>query len=162
MRCSCNHTGADKLSCADTTIVGFTRDLAPGIRVLRGGILWLDNVSFKRLAQIPRRRPRASPVPEGTAVVAYKESVLIFVVCLTPTPLHSLFEVADSRYVRSAQAVELQQTLFHRKVRRGTGVLPCVHQPCPEMNVSSPDDCDHNLWAMGEAPGDPLQVGAQN
>lgn len=71
--------GVPELFVSDTTIVGFTRDLAPGIRVLRGGILWLDNVSFKRLAQIPRRRPRASPDPEGTAVVAYKESVLIFV-----------------------------------------------------------------------------------
>ena len=69
---------------ADTTFVDFTRDLAPGIRVLRGGILWLDNVSFKRIAQIPRRRPRASPQVEATAVAAYRESVLIFLVCHLP------------------------------------------------------------------------------
>lgn len=68
---------------ADTTFVDFTRELAPGVRVLPGAILWLDNVVFRRLTLTERRRPRRAPNVQASAVAAYPDSLLILAVSLS-------------------------------------------------------------------------------
>lgn len=63
---------------AGTTFVGFTRDLAPGIRVLRGATAVLDSVTFRGIELLPKSK---GTVIEATAVAAYRDAVLGLVVC---------------------------------------------------------------------------------
>ena len=74
---------------ADSTFVDFARDLAPGIRVLPGAILWLDNVVFRRLTLTERRQPRRAPNVQASAVAAYPDSLLIFAVMPPPCRMNS-------------------------------------------------------------------------
>lgn len=69
---------------ADSTFTSFTRELAPGIRILDNTSLWLDNATFRDLALVPPRPRKGGNTnrvfPQGTAVTAFGNVLLILAV----------------------------------------------------------------------------------
>ena len=73
----------DPYAYAGTVLTGFTRDLAPGLRVEGGATAMLDGVAFRNIEALKRKK---DPIIDASAIVAYPSAALSLIVRLLRPP----------------------------------------------------------------------------